>query len=256
MMENAPVIELDHVSAALEDQTRVEDLTLTVEKGECVALVGPNGSGKGLVLELIAGFEEPTGGTVRILGKEWSTLDLWEQEALRQRIGFVFQKSGLMVNMTVYNNLALPLRYHTSLDEAAIRAKVQGMLEEFGIDRLGDRFPAQLSLGDARLAAVARALILGQEVLLIDQPVVGMDAESIERLGALFSAYQERANLTILMAVNVAALVLENADRVGIMREGRLVHMGTLKEVRQAVDPRTAVYVTSDRENYRADAGP
>lgn len=252
-MRNGPVIELEHVSAALEDQTRLENLTLTVEEGECLALVGRNGSGKGLVLELIAGFEEPTEGIVRILGKEWARLDLREQETLRQRIGFVFQKSGLMVNMTVYNNLALPLRYHTSLDETAIRAKVQGMLEEFGIERSGDRFPAQLSLGDARLAAMARALILGQDVLLIDQPVVGLDAECIERLRAVFRGYRKRTDLTILMAVNVPVSLLEDADRVGIMHEGRIVHLGTLKEVRQAVDSRAAVYVTPYRGGYQDD---
>lgn len=247
-MAKEGIIELDHVSATLDDYTKLEDLNLTVGKGEYVALVGPNGSGKGLVLEVIGGFEVPTEGTVRVLGKEWASMDLPAQEALRQRIGCVFQKPGLMVNMTVFNNLVLPLRYHTALDEAAIRAKVQGMLEEFGIERFADRFPAQLSLGDARLAAMARALILDQDVLLIDQPVVGLDAEAIDRLGVIFNNFRERTNLTILMGVNVPVWLLEEVDRVGVMREGRIVQMGTLKEVQETVDSQAAVYVKSRDE--------
>ncbi len=166
------VITLDHVSASERDQTLVEDISFTVHRGEAVALVGSNASGKGLVLRLCAGLEAPASGTVRVLGADPARATEEQLLGLRQRVGFVFAKPALISNMTVFNNVALPLRYHTVLPETEIQERALVRLTECGVDAFRDRMPSDLTLGDARQAALALLRVMDRLVLLRDGRLV------------------------------------------------------------------------------------
>lgn len=233
----AVALELDHVSAFVADNVRVDDLSLTVQQGETVALVGSNDSGKGLALKLCAGLETPVAGSVRILGIDPAQATDEEVLRLRLRVGFVFDKPALVSNMSVFNNVALPLRYHTVLPEGEIRDRVMARLAECGVDALRDRFPVELTVGEARLVALARARVMDTEILLIDELLFGLDAGDLIRLRGLFESAWKEAGLTVVVTINAPTSLLETMDRLVLLRDGRLVAACSPIEAFQVDDP-------------------
>ena len=208
------------------------EVALTIEEGECVALLGPTRSGKSLLLELCAGLVSPVAGTVRVCGRELSGLPEDERMDLRIKVGTVLQQPGLLSNMTVFNNVALPLRYHRGdVDEATIADEVMTHLTALGIDALRDRFPSQLNQGEIRCAAIARALVLGQQVLLLDDPTAGLDAEMTRRLAQYLATCRLAKPLTIVAALRGYSEFLEIADRVAFLQVGRVAALGRPSEL-------------------------
>ena len=150
----------------------------------------------------------------------------------RTEIGTVLQQPGLLSNMTVFNNVALPLRYHRSdLGEEAIAAEVMTHLAALGIDSLQDRFPSQVTHGELRCAAIARAMILGQRILLLDDPVSGLDAEMTRRVAQYLATCRLSRPLTILASLRHYSELLEIMDRVLFLRMGRAVAVGRPDEL-------------------------
>lgn len=231
------VITLDHVSASERNQTLVEDISFTVQRGEAVALVGSNASGKGLVLRLCAGLEAPASGTVRVLGADPARATEEQLMELRQRVGFVFAKPALISNMTVFNNVALPLRYHTVLPETEIQERALARLTECGVDAFRDRMPSDLTLGDARQAALARAMVLDPDILCVDEVLLGLDADELVRLRKILERYRKAGRPTIVATVNAPTSLLRVMDRLVLLRDGRLVATCPPAEALQVVDP-------------------
>lgn len=215
-------VELSDVSLEWEEQNLQVELSLSVEVGEFMAVVGPSRSGRGLLLKLCAGLVSPSRGTVRVLGRDMSQLSEEELVELRFRIGIVLQQPGLLSNMTVYDNVALPLRYHGTMAEPAIQSLVTDRLEGLGLAPLRNRFPAQLNESEARCAAIVRALIMDPELLLLEDPTMGLDVEMIQRLGRLLAECRRTRSLTILATMRVFSSLMETADRIAFMRGGRL----------------------------------
>ena len=230
-------ITLDRVSANDGDQALVEDISFTVQQGEAVALVGSNASGKGLVLRLCAGLEPPSSGTVRVLGADPARATEEQLLALRQRVGFVFAKPALISNMTVFNNVALPLRYHTVVPETEIQERVLARLTECGVAAFRDRMPADLTLGDARQAALARAMVMDPDILCVDEVLLGLDADELVRLRKILERYRKAGRPTIVATVNAPTSLLRVMDRLVLLRDGRLVATCPPAEALQVVDP-------------------
>jgi phospholipid/cholesterol/gamma-HCH transport system ATP-binding protein len=231
------MITLDHVSASEGEQTPVEDISMTVQRGEAVALVGANASGKSLVLRLCAGLEAPASGTVLVLGVDPARASEEQLLALRQRIGFVFVKHALISNMTVYNNVALPLRYHTVFSEAEIRKRVLAHLVECGVDAYCDRMPASLTFGDARQAAIARAMVMDPDILCVDEVLIGLDANDLFRLRKILERYRRERGLTVVTTINAPTSLFQVMDRLVLIRDGRLVAVYPPDENHPVVDP-------------------
>ena len=220
-MTNA--IELSGVVAELQGQESASDLTFTVAAGKCVVLMGPSRSGKSLILELCAGLVAPEHGTVQVLGQDWARVSAEDELDLRLRIGIVLQQPGLLGNMTLYNNVALPLRYHGArLGESEIDRLVVGQLRLLGLESLRDQFPAQLNPGEARGAAIARALVLEPELLLLDDPVAGLDADMVERLGRYLATIRQSRQITLLLTLRTSSPLMDLADYVAEVRVGRI----------------------------------
>lgn len=236
-------VELRDVSVAVEGQAGLVGLSLSVEAGEFLVLVGPNRSGKSLILKLCAGLLAPDQGAVSVLGYDMADLSEEELADLRLRVGVVLQRPGLLSNMTVYNNVALPLRYHRGLDEEALRALVMARLEEFGLGALWNRFPAELNEGEVRCAAMVRALILGQELLLLDDAPEGLDAPMIQHLGQLRARSKETGSLTILATMRAYSPLMGAADRVAFVRDGRLQAVGRHADLLAMGDERMQGYL-------------
>lgn len=226
------VIELSDAAVEMEGQAgRSSGFTLSIEAGESFALVGPNRAGKSLVLKLCTGMVKPSRGTVRVLGTDLAAIGQEELVALRQRVGTVLEPPGLLSNMTVFNNVALPLRYHRNLADTEVVPLVMARLESLGVAHLRDRFPAELNQGEVRCAAIARAVILDQEVLLLDDPLEGMDAGMVRRLGDWLGEQRRSRHLTILATTNRPSTLLAMVDRLGLVLDGTIRAAGPYEKV-------------------------
>jgi len=236
-MPSEAVIELDRVSASEGLLAHVAEVSLTVQRGEAVALVGSNRSGKGLVLKLCAGLGEPSSGSVRVLGVDPSVASDEEMLHLRRRVGFVFSKPALLSNMSVYNNVALPLRYHDALSEDAVRDRVMACLAECGVELFHDHMPGGLAMGDARLAALARALVTEPEILFVDDVLVGLDAGDLVRSRGLLRKRRLETGLTVVVSVSAPTSLFALMDRLVLMQDGRIVAVRPPAEAAQMDDP-------------------
>jgi ABC-type transporter Mla maintaining outer membrane lipid asymmetry ATPase subunit MlaF len=236
-------VELSGVRVNMENEDWRADFTLAVQPGECVLLIGPGRSGKGLLLKLCAGLVLPEEGTVRVFGRDLATLDEDELSGLRQRIGVVLPQPGLRSNMTLYSNVCLPLVYHHGRNEEELAPRVMPILDALGVAGLAQRFPAQLTSGEARCAALARALVMDQELLLLDEVMAGLDAEMVQRVARVLAEYRRTHTATILATLHNPSPLLAQADRVAFVRRGRIEAVGSYAEMAASSDATVRVYL-------------
>jgi phospholipid/cholesterol/gamma-HCH transport system ATP-binding protein len=237
VIKGQPTLELDHVSSFLREGQSVDDVSLLVRHGELVAFVGGDGSGKSLALLLAAGIESPLTGIVRLLGIDPALAPERAYVDLRRRVGVMFDRPALLSNMSVFNNIALPLRYHTVLAEPEIEGKVTEALRLWGIEHLRDWFPANLMLSDARFAALARALILTPEILFLDDMLLGLDARGLARLRGFFENVRSKREMTLITSAGAPTKLFGILDRVLFFQNGRMVADGPPAEIVQMQDP-------------------
>lgn len=183
-------------------------------------------------------------GGVLVLGKSWTAGSEEQLTALRLRVGAALQPPGLLSNMTLFNNVALPLRYHRSSWTAAdIERTVTKHLERMDLVSARDRFPAQLNVGEIRRAAIVRALVSDPDVLLLDDPVEGLDVELLSTVRSYLEKARAAKPLAVLMTLRAWSSLAEAADRVTAVRDGRIVLDGPIETVRAAADPDLRRYV-------------
>lgn len=198
------------------DVNAVNNINLQVEDGEFVCILGPSGCGKSTALRMIAGFEEPTSGDVRIDGQ--SVIDM---DANRRPTAMVFQKYTLWPHMKVFDNIAFGLRLR-QMPRSDIKTKVQDALDLVGLGGYGPRFPSQLSGGEQQRVALARALVLEPKILLLDEPFSNLDALLRVRLREELRRIQRRVKITAIFVTHDQEEALSLADRIAVMNKGRI----------------------------------
>ena len=203
----------------------VEDFNLDVERGEFVSFLGPSGCGKTTTLRMIAGFEQPTSGTITVDG-----LDITRQSPNRRNVGMVFQSYALFPNMTVADNVGFGLRVRKRPKEQ-IRAKVAELLDLIHLPDKADRYPWQLSGGQQQRVALARALAIEPQVLLLDEPLSALDAKIRIILRAEIRAIQRKLGITTVYVTHDQEEALSLSDRIVVMSEGRVEQVGTPFEI-------------------------
>lgn len=225
---NEAAIIFEQVRAPMLGDVHVLDVDLRIASGEFVAWVGPSRSGKSLMVELAAGLVTPESGRVILLGQEWNDGSGGERNSLRLRVGTVLQQPGLLSNMTLFNNVLLPLRYHRgALSDRQREQAVMGQLERLELASMRNRFPAELNQGEARRGAIARALMLDPDILLLDDPVAGLDADMVLMLKRYIEERRARRSLTVVAALRSCSPFIHAADRLVVLREGRIEAAGT-----------------------------
>jgi multiple sugar transport system ATP-binding protein len=231
-------VSLVDVSKRFGSVEAVRGLSILIEDGEFVVLLGPTGAGKTTTLRVIAGLERPDGGTVVIRGR-----DVTKQVPAERDVAFVFQQYSLYPHLTVYDNLAFPLRSPARrMDEAFIRRRVQQVAELLHIEQKLSNRATALSGGERKRVAVGRALVREPAVYLMDEPLSSLDAKLRAELRLELKRIQRELGTTILYVTHDQIEAMTMADRIGVMGEGILIQVGTPREIYE--QPRSA-YVAS-----------
>lgn len=211
--------------------------SLKIKKGEILALIGKSGIGKSVLLKHIAGLLKPDQGRVIIKGKDIGRIRRSELMKLRRHLGFLFQGGALFDSMTVFDNVAFPLREKTGLKEEEIREKVISELDQVGLIGSEDRFPSQLSGGMKKRAALARELVWEPEIMLFDEPTTGLDPIISRAILTLIDDLHKRLKFTGIIVTHEISQVFEITDRVAMLHEGLITAVGTPDEILSSRDP-------------------
>jgi phospholipid/cholesterol/gamma-HCH transport system ATP-binding protein len=232
------VIEIDKVATRFGSHIVHSDVTFTVNRSEIFALIGGSGSGKSTLLREIILLHQPDAGSIRVLGHELTRIGEDDAAALRRRWGVMFQHGGLFDALTVKENVGLPLREHTRLDDALIDELAMAKLAMAGLTvEVGAQHPSELSGGMLKRASLARALALDPELLFLDEPTSGLDPVGAEGVDKLVLKLREMFGLTIFMITHDLDLLWQVADRVAVLADGKVQGVGSMMALARREEP-------------------
>ena len=211
--------------------------------GETMVILGGSGSGKSTLLRTLVGLEKPSAGEILIKGQDIAQLSELKMDELRKKMGMSFQGGALFGSMTVGENVALPLREHTELEESTLRIVVRMKLEQVGLAGFEDYMPSQLSGGMKKRAAVARAMAMDPEILFFDEPSAGLDPIIAAGIDNLILKLKEAFRMTIVVVTHELASAFLIADRMVLIDKGNIVALGTKDELRSSIHPRVRQFL-------------
>ena len=231
------IIELDHVSLAF-DTPILEDVSFVARQGETICIVGESGTGKSTILKLLLRLLVPEKGSVSIAGKDITGLTFEEALEVRQTMGMVFQGAALFDSMSVFENIAYPLREHTKLDEDAIEERVREKLQFVDLepDRVMEQLPSELSGGMRKRVGVARGMANNPQIMLYDEPTSGLDPLTTGTITRLILKLQRELNVTSVVVSHDIRSVFRMATRVAVLNERRIAFFGTPEEMSASDD--------------------
>ncbi len=243
-----PVVEVREVSTRFGDNLVHDRISLTIHRGEIFAIVGGSGSGKSTLLREMVMLQRPTSGSIRVLGKELSTLGEEEGLRLRRRIGVLFQNGALFGAQTVLRNVGLPLREHTHLAPDLIDEIARLKIALAGLEpETAALFPSQLSGGMRKRAALARAIALDPEILFLDEPTSGLDPLSADAFDELVLSLKAALQPTIVVVTHDMDSLWRVTDRVALLGGGRLLGIGPMSELMASGDSAVLEFFDSPR---------
>ena len=228
---------LEHVGVRYGPKVVMQNLSLDVVEGAITCIIGLSGAGKSTILRLINGLKRPDEGRVLLKNRDIGTMRERDLVDMRQTIGFSFQFAALFDSLTIFENVALPLREHTKMREAEIRGLVAETLESVGLGVVIDRFPAELSGGMVKRAGFARAVISNPSCVLYDEPTTGLDPIITHVLTDLIVRLRKRLNGTAVVVSHDLESIFQMADYVAMLFEGAIIAYGTCEEIQGSQNP-------------------
>ncbi len=232
-----PYVEINGLDFAYGERQILSGISMRLPKGKLTAIMGGSGCGKTTLLRLMGGQIQPTRGSLKVAGQEVSQLNERDLYQMRRRMGMLFQFGALFTDLSVYDNVAFPLREHTKLPESAIRDLVLLKLEAVGLRGASNLMPAELSGGMARRVALARSVALDPELILFDEPFTGLDPISLSIIATLIRRLTDALGATAVMVTHDVHESFAVVDYVYFMSAGRVVGSGTPDEIKVSADP-------------------
>jgi phospholipid/cholesterol/gamma-HCH transport system ATP-binding protein len=241
--DNVPAISVSNLRVSYGEREILHGISFDVRRGETLVILGGSGSGKSTLLRTLVGLEKPTSGEVRINGVDTGRMSEREMKAIRMKMGMSFQGSALFGSMTVGENVAMPLREHTDLEDSTIEIMVRIKLGQVGLAKFEDFMPSQLSGGMKKRAAVARALAMDPETLFFDEPSAGLDPIIAAGLDQLILNLKKAYSITIVVVTHELASAFLIADRMLVVDRGNIVALATTAELQASSHPRVRQFL-------------
>lgn len=248
MPSTISLVELTDVTFGYGDRVILDRVSLAVPKGKVTALMGASGGGKTTILRLIGGQYRPDAGHVGFDGVSMAQLDRQQLFAVRRRMGMLFQFGALFADLTVFENVAFPLREHTDLPEDQIRDIVLMKLNAVGLRGARDLMPSEISGGMSRRVALARAIVLDPDLVMYDEPFAGLDPISLGTSARLIRQLNDALGLTSIIVSHDLDETFAIADHVVVLANGRIAAQGSPDEVRHSTDPLVHQFVHAESD--------
>jgi phospholipid/cholesterol/gamma-HCH transport system ATP-binding protein len=242
-----PVVEVTDLRKSFDRAEVLRGVSFRLDKGETLVVMGGSGSGKTVLLRHVAGLMQPDAGQVRVFGIEIQRLSEEELLPIRRRMGYVFQGAALFDSLSVYENVAFPLREHTDLGEAQIRERIVHVLSLVGLgEDILAQLPAELSGGMRKRVGVARALVIEPELMLFDEPTAGLDPTNSKLVGELILTLKAGAGDTSIVVTHDVELARTVADRLAILMDGRFAVIGRPDEIMASGQPAVQAFLSGE----------
>lgn len=239
-----PLIEAINVTKAFGDRKILDGLSLSVEKGETLVIIGRSGCGKSVFLKHIIGLLKPDTGEIRIDGQDTCGYSGKAMNTLRLRFGMLFQFSALFDSLTVGENVGFNLIEHTEMTTGEINARVAESLELVGLKGIQSLKPSELSGGMKKRVALARAICMRPEILLYDEPTTGLDPIMADAINELIIELQKKLNVTSIAVTHDMVSAYKIASRIAMMYQGRIIQVGRPEEIRDSQNPIIRQFIT------------
>lgn len=230
------VIEISNLKKTLGENEVLKDVNINVIRGESLIILGKSGSGKSVTLKCIVGLMMPDSGKVNVLNSNVPDLDIDELQALRMKIGFIFQSGALYDSMSVRENLEFPLIRHEKLSDEDVESRIKEALSDVGLAESIDKMPSELSGGMRKRIGLARTLILKPEIMLYDEPTTGLDPATSKEISNLILKMQEKFKVTSVIVTHDMECAKLTADRIVVLKDGVFAAEGTFDELQKSDD--------------------
>ena len=248
MNNGQPIISLQNVEKSLGGRPVLRGLSIDVDKGESLVIVGGSGQGKSVTLKHIIGLMQPDSGHVYVMGQDVCCMETRELNAFRKHFGMAFQEGALFDSMNVFENIAFPLRRHTKMTEDEIRARVEECLDQVHLHGVETKRPSELSGGMRRRVGFARAISLKPDILLFDEPTTGLDPVISDVVADLIVEMDRTLNTTTVSITHDMKVAFKIADRVAMLHHGRIVEEGTPTEFQHSANPMVQQFIEGRAE--------
>jgi len=242
------MIKITNLEKSFDGQKVLDGINLSVAEKEIVAIMGKSGGGKSVLLKHIIGILKPDRGSVLLDGIDITTLRGRGLDKIREKFGVLFQGGALFDSLTVYQNIAFPLRERTKLSKNEIRERVIKALGDVGLKGAGRKYPAEISGGMRKRAALARALITEPKIVFFDEPTTGLDPVIVGSIHRLIIDAHKKYGFTGLIISHEIPGIFEVADRVALLHNGVIVEIGTPKEIQNSTNPIVKQFITGSHE--------
>jgi len=240
-------VAFDGAYLTLGDREVFRGLSCGFPRGQISVVLGGSGAGKSTLMRMIGGLIRPDQGIVRVAGQDITRLSERRLFRMRARIGMLFQGGALLDSMTVFDNVALPLREHSRLSESDIAAEVTRRLNAVGLENVEPLYPRELSGGMNRRAALARAIVMDPEIVLVDEPFSGLDPVNVRRIEALLTGLNRRLGITLIVTSHHLASSLRMAQHIVFMVGGRAIS-GTPDDLMESGDKRVVQFLEAEKD--------